>query len=718
MNDPHSQSEQGDLIDLSFFFGAVRRRWALILAGAAAVLLMALTYVLLVEERYTAHALILFEPQGHQLQPGQRTSNIPRSQIESEIEIARSEPVVDKVILDLGLIERPEGRPSPSLLSRFFTPDVSEQEVDELISGVRGHVRAMLSVRQIGLSSVLEFSAETQSPAYSAELANAFATAYLQLQIEAKVQAAISTLRVIEEASAVALRDLEDTETVLGSYLIDRAEDISTLTGNSSVIQLSNMISQQRSSLTNLSDSADRLNALLDSGEFSLSDEDFALLNSESVLSELQIRAFRQLRAQRQRLLNRRADDLSAEEVQAQLTQIEAQLEELAKEGLNEAQTSFSVKQRQLSELNSELELEVFALDLPPEIAAELFSLQSAAQASRRQYSNLLDQIEAYSISARTQVADSRLFSQASPPLSPSFPRTSRILMIALVLGVMLFTGVAILLEIYFGGFSSGRQLGAYLRVQNVIETPKISDRDNIVDLALFQPFAPIVEKMRVLRAVLELGRLEIDQESKAGYAVACFSSLPAEGKTTTSLGLSMVSAAAGMRVCLLDLDFRRPKIAARANILADDSLIRYLKTGGEAPTIHKLGEDQLEVPLHIISTVHDESAVADQLFFGTHFKALMDKLKLEYDLVVIDTSPVLYVAASRYLQQVTDRAIFCVKWETTNKRFVEDAFTALGLKNVHLAEPIVVLSQVGPSGANYYANYSYYSPEQPPARS
>ena len=710
--DTQTQTDLLETLDLAFVFSTLRRRAGLILAGVGGCLVAAFLYLTLVPERYTAKALVLFEPTGQQLRPGEAVSNIPRSRIESEIEIARSEPVLFKVILDLDLLNRPDFLPKPSLLSQLIGGEVDQDDIDGLLLSVREGVQSALRVRQVGLSSVLEFSAETTSPDVSAELANEMAEAYLALQVETKIQSTLSALEIIEAATSVARENLEASQGALVNYLGENADEISLQTGNAEISLLAGQIRQERLALQSLGQSSQRLQDLITDENGFLQEGELASLQSQEVFSELQVQALQRLQIQRQRLIDRRAEGLSEEEVEETLAQIDARLSEIAANGINSISEVSSQSQQLISDLNSQLEVEVFSLDLPPAIAAELFSLQSSAQSAQRQYTNLLDQVELLGLQARTQVADSRLFAPASPPPSPSFPNTGFVLGGTFALAFLFFSCLVLFTEAYFGGFSTGSQLRDFLGVKNVVEVPKIKGEETVFELAYLEPFAPAVERMRMIRALLELGFAERGKTPGLGQVVACMSSLPAEGKTSASLGLAMVSAASGMRVCVVDLDFRRPKIAKLTGLASDDSLMKFLKSGEVWPKVRAYHLEGMEKPIEVFTTDYDDTAVADQLFFGIHFQAFISALQESYDLIILDTAPVLSVAASRFIQRVTDNIVFCVRANLTNKRLVRDTVSSLGLKDTGRADPVVVLSQTQTQDTGYATTYQSYAPQ------
>ena len=101
---------------------------------------------------------------------------------------------------------------------------------------------------------------------------------------------------------------------------------------------------------------------------------------------------------------------------------LEEEIAALANERLEQLAAEAAVQQERQSTIKSELEIEIFSADLPPEIASDLFKLQSDATSARDQYTNLVDRADDLAVTARTQVADSRIVARATIPGAPAGP--------------------------------------------------------------------------------------------------------------------------------------------------------------------------------------------------------------------------------------------------------------------------------------------------------
>ena len=107
--------------------------------------------------------------------------------------------------------------------------------------------------------------------------------------------------------------------------------------------------------------------------------------------------------------------------------------------------------------------------------------------------------------------------------------------------------------------------------------------------------------------------------------------------------------------------------------------------------------------------------ANATDIFSSHRMQKIVDQLKSIYDLVVIDTPPVMAVADARIIGRVVDKTVFVVRWDKTPRKVARAAVEQLNRANVDIAG--VVLQQVdldrygrmGYGDSGYYYHYGRY---------
>lgn len=229
-------------------------------------------------------------------------------------------------------------------------------------------------------------------------------------------------------------------------------------------------------------------------------------------------------------------------------------------------------------------------------------------------------------------------------------------------------------------------------------------------EIILEKPNSAFAESVRALHASILLSN--VDSPPKT---VLFTSALPSEGKTSLSLSLARLVARTGSkRVVIIDGDLRRPLVHRHLGMDIVPGLVQLLAEEASMEDVLRRDEPSGAYVL----TAGGTPANPKDIITSEHFARLLDNLKSAFDLIVIDSSPVLAVSDSRILSRLADKTIFVVRWAETRREVVR-----LGLKQILEAGGDlagIVLSMVnvkkhsrygyGDSGY-YYGRYrKYYS--------
>jgi len=187
-----------------------------------------------------------------------------------------------------------------------------------------------------------------------------------------------------------------------------------------------------------------------------------------------------------------------------------------------------------------------------------------------------------------------------------------------------------------------------------------------------WQPFSIAAEQYRMAAS-----RLVLSTEARGSTVIEITSALKGEGKTTTVVNLGYTIARdLGKRTLLIDCDFRCPALYQYVNKSAPSGLIDLLD--GQALLTDCLSSID-EVPCYIMSVggsgeEHNELTRIQQL------RAMLPKLRTNFDYIIINTPPVLSSATMGILASLADVLIMVVRAGTTPKHIMQRAFTMLGL--------------------------------------
>ena len=223
-------------LDPRRFLIALRRRLPLLLAVATAVMLAALAITLLTPARYTATTRVLIDPRQPKIVDAQQVLGaIPTDMaaIDTQVEVLRSRGLFERLVDRLGLAKDPAFVPTKAG-SGASQAQRREIAVAALVRGVK--------VKRSGMTSVIDVSATTASPARAVQVADALAGLYLDDQLEAKfdatrrasdwLNARLSGLRTQVQAAEEAVQNYRIANGLMsaqGATLTEQA--ISGLTG-------------------------------------------------------------------------------------------------------------------------------------------------------------------------------------------------------------------------------------------------------------------------------------------------------------------------------------------------------------------------------------------------------------------------------------------------------------------------------------------------------
>lgn len=344
---------------------------------------------------------------------------------------------------------------------------------------------------------------------------------------------------------------------------------------------------------------------------------------------------------------------------------------------------------------------------------AQLRTLQTELDTRKQYYQALLSRFQEVSLTGQQQRKSmARPLNEADAPSFPVAPRKDLIVLMAFVASLAMGVAVAIIIELMDSGFRSIHQLEQMTGVAALGMVPFQSGRlrrntkpwMNIID----KPNSAYSEALRTIRTGIQLSSADHPQRT-----VVVTSSVPGEGKTTTSLSLAAASAASGARTLLIDCDLRQPSAHKNLGVENEAGLAEFLS--GQR-NLEELVHVEPRTGLYYILAGKRPPSPTD-LLGSLRMRRLLQQLGDAFDLVVLDTPPVLAVSDALLLVRQADTTIFVVRWEKTRRDIA-----STGVKMVYEAGARlsgIVLTQVDlrrhaqydytDSGVYYYRGYKKY---------
>jgi capsular exopolysaccharide synthesis family protein len=328
----------------------------------------------------------------------------------------------------------------------------------------------------------------------------------------------------------------------------------------------------------------------------------------------------------------------------------------------------------------------------PPAQKDELLQAQSL-------FKQKLDQLQ---VDSALKQGGAQLVTPATRPTSPVSPRPVRSGILALVVGLLLGVCLAFLLDYLDDSIKTKddfERVAPGLPVLGMIPSVsgwKAKDRPFLVSAV--EPMSPAAEAYRTLRTSVQF--LGLDHPMRT---LQLTSANPREGKTTTLSNMAVALAGAGQRVLVVCCDLRRPRIHEFFGLSNDIGFTSALL--GRVP----LAEAIQHVPGHRGIDLLASGPLPpnpSELLSSNRTGEVLAALRTEYDVVLIDSPPVLPVTDALVLSRRVDATLLVSVAGTTSRKEVARATELLWQVDAPLVG--AVLNGVDPEGSDGYA-YQYY---------
>ena len=332
-------------------------------------------------------------------------------------------------------------------------------------------------------------------------------------------------------------------------------------------------------------------------------------------------------------------------------------------------------------------------IDRQSEDLVRIEQMAREVEATRTLYDTFLARLKETTIQRGLQQADSRVLSDAIPGKKVA-PRTSLILALSLVLGLMGGAAVVLVRQFLHNTFRTAEDLEAATGLPVLGQVPRMpfKARNDLIGYLQDKPTSAAAEAIRNLRTSLLLS--DIDKPPKV---IMSTSSLPGEGKTTQAVALTQNLAGLGKKVLLIEGDIRRRMLNEYFSDVPDGGIVTAL-SGDVALHEVVFHDDRLEADVLMGEKTRVNAA---DLFSSDRFRDFVVRAREAYDFVIIDTPPVLVVPDARVIGQHVDAILFNVAWDKTQRGQVIAALREF--ESVSLRVTGIALAQIDPKGMRRY---------------
>ena len=294
-----------------------------------------------------------------------------------------------------------------------------------------------------------------------------------------------------------------------------------------------------------------------------------------------------------------------------------------------------------------------------------------------------------------------KIWEKAEPGLYPEKPKVPVYMLLAALIGIVVGVGLAFFIEYLDTSVKTIEDIEKYLSLTVLAVVPR-----DIAVLIKQKRDSADAEVYRILKA-----NIEFNQADREANSYTLVSGGPGEGKSTTLNNLAYTYAKSGARVLVVDADLRRPSQHRFFDIDNSVGLADYIQHKAELEAIIK--PTKLENLSFIPSgkLPQDDAGILNSPRMGS----LISQLKKQYDIVFLDSPPILGVSDASMLVSEVDNTIMVVQ----HRRFPRGMLQRVKQTVTHVGGNLigVVLNNVDTrqdDSYSYYSNYNdYYAPHK-----
>ncbi|MEM5550502.1 polysaccharide biosynthesis tyrosine autokinase [Pseudoalteromonas neustonica] len=709
--------EKSNTLDYKrYVYACMEYKWRLVFISLLISVLTAFV-VMQIKPTYESTATLLIEPEQKSMMSVDEMygfNNTKREFYSTQFEILQSKYIAEAVIDKLNLIEHPEFKGEVGVLSGIKTYIYSlvgtkgkdaalehEYKMAQLVSDFRQR----LSVRPVRGTQLVHITYQAADRKLAAAVANAIGEVYIETQLEAKMGITRKASAWMSEKMAGLTSELERSEIAFESF----RQKNNIVDIESAVVRIDNELEKTQETLSIAESDKNKVDSILDLIN-KMGQSDFESLKSlPEIISHSSISKGRaelesaQLKfAELGKKYGPKHPRMIAatEELEMRVEQVNSQIKSLISGIKKESYTAAQRVNRyraELAEIRNKYS-EITKLD------TQYTALKIELDTNRNLYNTFLERSRETEATSDYKASPARFTGMADASLYPVKPNRKLIVAASFVISLMFFVGLVILFEMLDDTIKSPADIESKLSMRMLGMIPLSKSGELDVRAFFDKEQKQFSEAVRTLRTGVVLSQMDADNNK----VIEVTSSIPGEGKTTTSINLAF-SLGQIENVLLIDADMRKPSICKRFDIPAyHPGLSNFI-----------VGTEKLENCLY-----QDEQSGIDvmpcgqlppnplELLSSNKFNQVIESLKNRYDRIIIDTAPVQAVSDSLMISKSADSVIYVVKSDDTHISMVKNGIGRLLQDKAKLAG--VVLNHVDTDKVSksqgYHGYYDYYS--------
>lgn len=417
---------------LTQFLLILKARWWVALLALAVTVLTTLGVSLYLPKQYTASAAVVVDVRSPDAITGIALGgNVNASYMATQVDIINSDRVARTVVQQLGMDQ------SPAIRAQWLEATGGQ---GQLVDWLAPLLRRNLEVRPSRESNVINIQYTGVEPAFAAAVANAFANAYIAVNLDLRVAPARQFAAFFEEQTQAARGRLEAAQKTLSDYLresgmtsADQRLDVETARLNE--------ISSQLTAIQGLTtDSSSKRQ----SGQA----ETLVEVISNPLINSLKADVARTEARLQEASIHQGPNHPTTQRLQQELATFKAQLEAETRQVISSVNTSYQVGRQREQQLQAALAAQRSRVLQLNQQRDEVLVLQREVDAAQRAFDAVSARATQTSVESQANQTNVSLLTAAVAPLDHSKPKVFLNLLVSVFLGTLLGVGLALLLEL------------------------------------------------------------------------------------------------------------------------------------------------------------------------------------------------------------------------------------------------------------------------------
>ncbi|MEZ5480368.1 MAG: polysaccharide biosynthesis tyrosine autokinase [Thiolinea sp.] len=332
--------------------------------------------------------------------------------------------------------------------------------------------------------------------------------------------------------------------------------------------------------------------------------------------------------------------------------------------------------------------------------SVEYNALQREVETSRKLYDGLLQRRREVSVASGVTTSNMRVVDAAVAPVKPFRPNKPLNLLVGLLSGLMLATGLALLRESLNRSVRSADELQAISGLPVLGTIPYVGrlQRGKLNLAAVRNVGSSVAEAYRIAAANLRF------VAAKQPRVILVTSISPGEGKSTSSVNLALSKAQMGNKVLLVDADLRRPSIHSKMELGNQQGLAEYLY--GEVEPA-KATQAFREIRNAYVMTGGVLNLDPVEALSSARMTRLLEMARRYFDVTIIDAPPVTGFADTLLLAGMVDAVVLVASEETLDRQRLKQVIGQLQRIRNNVAGLLLVKTrELAAADAGYYQRY------------